>query len=119
MTVKEFYEIVGGDYNTALSRMMNDDFIKRMLSKFHSNNGFESIIRGYERKDFKALFEGAHSLKGVAGNLALTNLYNDASVVTEATRDYENIKELNIDNELNKLEESYLLTKSKIEELLK
>ena len=119
MTVKEFYEIVNGDYKTALERMMNDDFIKRMLSKFLANSSFDVIKQGFDNKDAKMLFEGAHSLKGVAGNLALTDLFNKTCVIVELVRDYENVKEFNFVKEMKELEDAYLLVKSKIEELIK
>ena len=119
MTVKEFYEIVGGDYKTASERLMNDDFIKRMLGKFLATNSFPIIKEGFEKKDPKMMFEGAHSLKGVSGNLALTSLYEKTCVVVELVRDYQNIKELNVSKEMGELENTYLLIKDKIEELLK
>ena len=119
MTVKEFYEAVGGEYKTALERMMNDDFIKRMLSKFLANNSFQTIKQGYLDNDAKAVFEGAHALKGVSGNLVLTDLFNKTCVVTEAVRDYANITELKIDQEMKAFEDSYLNVKEKIEELIK
>lgn len=118
MTVKEFYAAVGGDYNVALRRMMNEDFIKRMLTKFLANNSFHAIKEGLDNKDPKAMFEGAHSLKGVAGNLALTHLFDKTCVVVEAVRNYEEVKEIHLDKEMKELEDAYLLTKSKIEELI-
>lgn len=119
MTVKEFYELVGGDYKVALERLMNDDFIKRMLSKFISNNSFSVIQEGLNNKDPKTIFEGAHSLKGVSGNLALTSLFNKTCVVVEAFRDYQNIKEIQSTKEIEELESLYIFTKEKIEELIK
>ena len=119
MTVKEFYEKVGGDYKTATQRLMNDDFIKRMLSKFVANNAFPIIEQGYENKDAKMVFEGAHSLKGVSGNLALTSLFDKTCVVVEAVRDFEHIKEFDIKQEMKELKDTFLLVKSSIEELLK
>jgi len=118
MTVEEFYNVVGGDYKTALERLMNPEFIKRMLSKFLVNNSFHIIKEGFENKNPKMMFEGAHSLKGVSGNLSLTNLFNKTCVVVEATRDFENIKEFDLTNEMKDLEETYLFTKQKIEELI-
>lgn len=118
MTVEEFYSVVGGDYKTALERLMNPEFIKRMLSKFLVNNSFHIIKEGFENKDAKTMFEGAHSLKGVAGNLSLTSLFDKTCVIVEATRDYENIKDFDLNKEMKDLEDTYLFTKSKIEELL-
>ena len=50
-----------------------------------------------------------HSFKGVVGNLALTPLYEIASVITETTRSGEYV---NIDKEINTLKEKYSSAKN-------
>ena len=104
MNVKEFYQSFNGDYEKALSVMMNDAFIERMLSKFFAKNSCNDIISFYEVKDFASLFAAVHSFKWVAGNLALTPLFNIACVITEATRSLEVV---NIDKEVNELKDKY------------
>ena len=104
MNVKEFYEQIGGNYQKALSIMMNDVLIMRMLTKFFSNNQSEETINAYERGDIHGVFVASHSLKGVAGNLCLTPLLEIASAITEATRNEEKV---NIDKEINELKERY------------
>ena len=106
MDVKSFYEAVGGNYQSALAIMMNDMLIARMLSKFMDNNCCQAIIDAYDKKDYQTVFVNAHSLKGVVGNLALTPLFESASIITEATR---NGATPNIDDEVNKLKERYSL----------
>lgn len=118
MTVKEFYELIGGDYQTAVARMMNDDFIKRMLTKFLANNAFHLMKQSYENKDAKGLFESAHTFKGVTANLAMTRLYDKTCPIVEAMRDYQSANEIDLSKEMGELEEEYLFAKSKIEELL-
>ena len=106
MDVKAFYDTIGGNYESAKLIMMNDAFIERMLGKFFLNNSYNEIISNYEKKDIKSLFAAVHSFKGVVGNLALTPLYELASLITEATRDKQ---EANIDNEIVLLKEKYQL----------
>ena len=106
MDVKGFYSAVNGSYENALAIMMNDALIERMLAKFMANNCSQAIIDAYNQKDYQAVFANAHSLKGVVGNLALTPLFEIASIITEATR---NGATPNIDNEINTLKERYLL----------
>ena len=105
MNIQEFYKSVGGNYEAAKAIMMNDMFIERMLDKFFANNGYSDIVSAYEKKDYQAVFAGAHSLKGVAGNLALTSLYEISSVITEATR---GLQPVDIDKEIEQLKEKYL-----------
>lgn len=108
MNVKQFYLDIRGSYNDALSIMMNDTLIERMLSKFINNNSYEQMISCYENKDYRSLFGFAHSFKGVTGNLALTPLYEIASIITEATR---NSDDVNIDKEIQILKTEYQLVK--------
>ena len=104
MNVKEFYASINGDYQHALSIMMNDSLIERMIAKFMSNNSYQEMINAYDKKDYASLFPLAHSFKGVTGNLALTELYEISSAITEATR---NGDTPNLDNEIKALKDSY------------
>ena len=104
MNVKEFYESINGDYQRALSVMMSDSLIERMINKFMANNAYQDMVNAYDNKDYAALFPLAHTFKGVAGNLALSELYEIASIITEATR---NGATPNLDNEISLLKERY------------
>ena len=110
MNIKQFYIDINGSYENALAIMINDALISRMLTKFIDNNAYEQIISAYEQKDYRALFAASHSYKGVTGNLALTPLYNLASVLTEATR---NSYDVNLDREIEELKKIYKLIKEK------
>ena len=106
MNVKQFYADINGNYNAALSIMMNDMLIERLLAKFMNDNSCKEIVLAYQNKDLSKVFALSHSLKGVAGNLALTPLYEIASILTEATR---NNPDADIANEIKKLEDIYTL----------
>ena len=104
MDIKKFYEETNSNYQAALSIIMNDMLIERMIKKFMDNNSYQAIIDAYEAKNIKDVFALSHSFKGVTGNLALTNLYNIASELTEATR---NKEVADIDDLIAKLKEEY------------
>ena len=110
MNVKQFYIDIKGSYDNALAIMMNDALIARMISKFMNSGTIEQMVSLYENKDYRALFAAAHSLKGVAGNLAFTSLYDIACVITEATR---NSDDANLDKEIADLKAIYSLLKEK------
>lgn len=105
MNVKEFYLEIKGSYDDALRRMMNDALIVRMITKFMNDNSVNSLVSLYENKDYRALFAAAHTLKGVAGNLSLTPLFEIACTITEATR---NSDDVNLDKEIQELKDIYL-----------
>jgi len=104
MDVKGFYTSINGNYEKAVSVMMNDAFIERMLGKFFSNNTYPEIISSYEKKDFKALFSAVHAFKGVVGNLSLTPLFEISDIITEMTR---SLEEVNLDKEIDELQNRY------------
>ena len=106
MDVKQFYLKTNSNYEEALSRMMNDFLIEKLVSKFISNNQYADLIAAYEANNYQAVFNNAHALKGVTGNLALTSLYEISSIICEATRNNPNP---NIDKEINTLKETYSL----------
>ena len=118
MTVKELYESFGGNYSFAIQMMMNDQFIKRMLTKFVQNNSFKDVVDSYEAKNIRGVFDASHSLKGVCGNLALTPLYEKAVVICEKTRLVHENDFIELDLEINELKEAYDLVITSLKSFL-
>ena len=115
MNVKEFYEAIGGDYTRATQTLMNDMFIQKMLNKFASGNYLDELKNARAEEDVAYLFAITHTLKGVAGNLSLTPVYEKASSICEATR---NKKDgVDVSKEMDDLIETTLSVIKKIEEL--
>ncbi|MDR0986312.1 MAG: Hpt domain-containing protein [Ruminococcus sp.] len=84
---------VGVDVKSALSRMLNkEEMYKKFLRKFREDTNILSLKDVIESTDnFTAeqceqIFHYAHTVKGVAGNLGLTAVYNESSYISEATR---------------------------------
>lgn len=114
MNVKQFYQETNSNYESALTLLMNDAFIERMVKKFMENNSYNALIEAYKANDIKQVFNYAHALKGVAGNLSLTKLFEASCELTEATRDKEFA---NIDKEIEKLKSAYELIEDKYKSL--
>lgn len=74
--------IPGVDYVTAVKRMSdNTAFYAELLRLFFNDDPPRRVIAAFEKKDYdKAQFE-AHSLKGTAANLGLTDISQIASAV--------------------------------------
>ena len=89
MDIKKFYEVTESNYQAAVSIMMSDMLIERMIHKFMESNSYQPILEAYAAGNIKEVFALAHSFKGVTGNLALTKLFNIATELTEATRNKE------------------------------
>ena len=104
MTIKEFYENIGGSYQEAIGRMINDTLIYRLLNKFADTQNIDNILIAYKNQNKKELFELTHALKGVSSNLCITNVSKVVSVICDACRNQDDDKLDNLDNEIKELE---------------
>lgn len=86
MTVKECYDKVG-NYEEVVSRLMNDTIVKKFALKFLDDPSYGRLCQAVEAEDYAEAFRQAHTLKGVANNLALTHLSALSSEITEILRD--------------------------------
>ncbi len=87
LTIEKLKEL-GANTDEGLTRCMNNEqFYFRLIGKAMSDNSFEKLKTAIETGDLDTAFELAHALKGVTGNLALTQLYNPISEMTELLRD--------------------------------
>lgn len=78
MTAEEKQKLEDGGINVdeAMRRFMNNEkLLMRFLQKFKEDMSYENLIKAMEEKDCEKAFEAAHTLKGVAGNLAMTKFY--------------------------------------------
>lgn len=86
MTIAELYEMIDGNYEHAVQIMKKDKMINKYLLKLSNSGVYEQLMAAGESMDPTALFESAHAMKGVCGNLGLDNLSNMASEITEEFR---------------------------------
>jgi len=86
MTLEELYRDIGGDYAQALRVLRMDKLIDKHVRKFVQNGVPEALLAAGERMDPTQLFESAHAVKGVCGNLGLVRLAEAASEITEEYR---------------------------------
>ncbi len=86
MTVKEFYDSIGADYNEIMGRLGNEMIIERFVRKFEADKCFQALCEAMDAKDYEAAFRGAHTLKGVCQNLGFSNIYKPLSQLTDELR---------------------------------
>ncbi len=86
MTLRECYDQMNGSYDDAKARLMMDSMIERFLQKFLEDKTMEDLRRAVASGDVPLSFRQAHTLKGVAANLAFTGLQKAASDLTEQLR---------------------------------
>jgi HPt (histidine-containing phosphotransfer) domain-containing protein len=88
-------EGMGVDVNSALSRMLHkEEMYKKFLRKFREDKNtaeLKDLIGNADAltpEDVQKIFQSSHTIKGVAGNLGLTAIYNESSYICEATRNH-------------------------------
>ena len=86
MNLKEFYEKIGGDYSDALSRLMAEERVLKYVKRFPEDPSFGQLKPALAGGDTETAFRAAHTIKGVAQNLAFTRLYEASNELTEALR---------------------------------
>lgn len=86
MTIQDYYLEMHGDYENAKMRLMNDRLITKFLKKFLNDATMSQLLVAVNNGDIEASFVAAHTLKGVAGNLALSELQKNVSALTEQLR---------------------------------
>ena len=86
MELKEVYEKIGGDYDDVVRRLMGEKLVRKFLLKFLDDKSYADLGRTLSEGDYKEAFRAAHTLKGVAANLAFTELMERVSELTEQLR---------------------------------
>ena len=86
MTLQEFYPMVGGDYAATLGRLPSEALVKKFLLKYPADPSYAQLEAALAAQDWEAAFRAAHTLKGVAQNLGLDNLYKVSAALTDAVR---------------------------------
>lgn len=86
MDLKTCYQQMRGDYEAVMGRLRQEDRVRRFLLLFPKDENYQLLGEGLERKDWEQAFRAAHSLKGVALNLGLSELAQSSSELTELLR---------------------------------
>ena len=87
MTIQECYEAIGGNYEAVYQRMMKKEaLIMKFTKKFLNDGSFNSLEENLKAGNIEEAFRAAHTLKGVAQNLAFEALYKPSSELAEILR---------------------------------
>lgn len=80
----------GIDYDAALARFVGKRAIyEKYLAKFLEDEHARDAALAYEKGDLNEMLEQTHALKGVAGTLGMTRLYEVSSEIVRALRNNE------------------------------
>ena len=99
---------LGADTESGVTRCMGmEDFYIKLVNMALDSDEYGKLRSAVEARNLKEGFEHAHALKGMLGNVSLTNLLNPVLEMTEALRheedrDYSALLD-QMDEELGKL----------------
>ena len=91
MQIKEFYEAVGGDYEDAKIRLVNDDMLTRFVIMFLEDSSFKCLSEELPKKNYGEAFRAVHTIKGLSRNLGFDQLGDSAANLTETLRKWQSI----------------------------
>ena len=75
------------DYENGIKRFAGNAMLyEKYLLKFKDDVHYEAAKAAYEAGDYETLLKEAHTLKGVAGTLGLTDIYQTCSNIVTALR---------------------------------
>ncbi|MDD4076280.1 MAG: Hpt domain-containing protein [Eubacteriales bacterium] len=84
----EMLKSAGIDYDRAVKRFMGKAHIyEKVLGDFLDDTALDLAIEAYNGGDKQGLFECAHEMKGVSGNMDMTDLYRVACELVELLRE--------------------------------
>ncbi|MBR2802918.1 MAG: Hpt domain-containing protein [Erysipelotrichaceae bacterium] len=77
----------GADVDEGLTRCLgNEAFYLQLCGMMLKDDNLQKLEEALAANDLDKAFEAAHALKGVAGNLSLTPIYEPAAEITELLR---------------------------------
>ena len=105
MLTMEALHAAGADTAAGLARCMNnEEFYLKMVRMCLEDDRYEKLAEVIANGDIDQAFEYAHALKGVLGNVSLTNLLEPVEEITELARGGETE---GYDDLLAKMQEEY------------
>jgi chemotaxis protein histidine kinase CheA len=86
MSLESAYAMVGGNIDEVRGRFRDDARILKYMKMFLADSTFSDLEEACERGDIASAFRYAHTLKGTSKDMALGNLAEAASVLSDIFR---------------------------------
>lgn len=87
MELREVCRELGIDFDETLERFAGvEELMRRYLARFPEEESFQQLKQAVAKKDYPKIETSAHLLKGVSGNLGMTDLFDFAERMVKAVR---------------------------------
>ena len=87
MNLKDCYLKFGGDFDEVLGRLRREQTVRKFVFKFLDDKSFSLFEASMVKKDYSEALRAVHTLKGICQNLSFTRLFESSSLVTNALKE--------------------------------
>ena len=87
MNLKDCYIKFGGDFDEVLGRLRREETVQKFAFKFLDDKSFSLFESSIGSKDYEDALRAVHTLKGICQNLSFTRVFESSSLVTNALKD--------------------------------
>ena len=87
MNLKDCYLKFGGDFDEVLGRLRREQTVLKFVYKFLDDKSFSLFEASMVKKDYSEALRAVHTLKGICQNLSFTKLFESSSLVTNALKE--------------------------------
>ena len=87
MNLKDCYLKFGGDFDEVLGRLRREQTVGKFAFKFLDDKSFSLFEASMVKKDYSEALRAVHTLKGICQNLSFTRLFESSSLVTNALKE--------------------------------
>lgn len=87
MNLKDCYLKFGGDFDEVLGRLRREQTVRKFVYKFLDDKSFSLFEASMVKKDYSEALRAVHTLKGICQNLSFTRLFESSSLVTNALKE--------------------------------
>lgn len=102
MELKDCYTKFGGDFDDVLNRLRREQTVLKFVYKFLDDKSFQLFEESMEKKDYEEALRAVHTLKGICSNFSFTRLYKSSSLITNALRENDWNKAIDMTPQLSK-----------------
>ncbi len=102
MNLKDCYSAVGGDFDEVMGRLRKEQLVTKFLYKFLDDKNFHLFEDSMSNKDYDEALRVVHTLKGICQNLAFTGLYVTSSQITNALKEKDYNRAMDMSPQLSK-----------------
>ena len=87
VNLKDCYIKFGGDFDEVLGRLRREQTVQKFVYKFLDDKSFSLFESSIRSKDYEDALRAVHTLKGICQNLSFTRLFESSSLVTNALKE--------------------------------